>query len=124
MDKVKVNKVLSKILDIMSLTELNNLFCEVAKGNFTPIEVDFDSLTEKMLWEGIDPKFKYLALEENTGSDLCSLYYFETEPNYFYGIWDIDCDFIHDQFRVYRTTMIPEDTLFSRPYERNNSLLS
>jgi hypothetical protein len=124
MDKARVDEILNKITAIISWSELNDLFNEVLNNNLTQKIFDFDKLNEKSIWENIDPKFRYLALEPKPGTDLFELYYFVSEPDYFCGIWDTDDEFICDRFRLYKTKLITEDTLFTRPAFRTNSLLS
>jgi hypothetical protein len=124
MNKDRVDEILNKITAIISWSELNDLFNEVLNNNLTQKIFDFDKFDEKLIWKDIDPKFRYLALEPKTGTDLFELYYFVSEPDYFCGIWDTDDEFICDRFRLYKTKLITEDTLFTRPAFRTNSLLS
>jgi hypothetical protein len=116
MTKDETNELIDRLTDIISYSKLNNLFYEVVNKNFTPALVNFDVLSNETLWEGIDPKFKYLALELESDlvDDIYTLYYFEEEPAYVYGIWDTDGHFISDRFQQYTSTLKPEQTLMKR----------
>jgi hypothetical protein len=114
MNRLEINTLLQT--SGLSFNVLNEFIHAILSNDFdaTQLTVDYDNLSDEDLWEHIDPKFKYAAIEYDNSLGKYQLWYFTTLPTEFCECWDTEDDCMYDRFRLYTTNKPYTESLRNR----------